>query len=81
MAVARASVADIRSESLAVRAAWQPGHHTLAADMTVPPVNQRQVEPELHCLKPSLVDGDWQHFCFQATRPEQGDIPFFKIQD
>ena len=26
MAVARASVADIRSESLAVRAAWQPGH-------------------------------------------------------
>ena len=36
MAVARASVADIRSESLAVRAAWQPGHHTLAADMTVP---------------------------------------------
>ena len=26
MAVARASVADIRPESLAVRAAWQPGH-------------------------------------------------------
>ena len=38
MAVARASVADIRSESLAVRAAWQPGQRrpTLAADMTVP---------------------------------------------
>ena len=37
MAVARASVADIRSESLAVRAAWLPGHApTLAADMTVP---------------------------------------------
>ena len=26
MAVARASVADIRPESSAVRAAWQPGH-------------------------------------------------------
>ena len=39
MAVARASVADIRSESLAVRAAWQPGQRrpTLAADMTVVP--------------------------------------------
>ena len=36
MAVARASVADIRSESLAVRAAWQPGHLRSAADMTVP---------------------------------------------
>ena len=43
-------------------------------------VNQRQVEPELTA---SLVDGDRQHFCFQATRPEQGDIPFFnfKVQD
>ena len=38
MAVARASVADIRSASLAVRAAQQPGQRrpTLAADMTVP---------------------------------------------
>ena len=33
MAVAGASLADIRPESLAVRAAWQP---TLVADMTVP---------------------------------------------
>ena len=29
----------------------------------------------------SLVDGDRQYFCFQATRPEQADIPFFKVQD
>ena len=40
MAVARASVADIRPESLAVRAAWAawrpPPTCTLAADMTVP---------------------------------------------
>ena len=36
MVVARASVADIRSESLAVRAAWQAGPPALAADMTVP---------------------------------------------
>ena len=40
MAVARASVTDIRSDhdSLAVRAAWQPGQRRpmLAADMTMP---------------------------------------------
>ena len=39
MAVTRASVADIRPESLAVLAAWQRGHlrrPTLATDMTVP---------------------------------------------
>ena len=36
MAVARASVADIRPESLAVRVAWQPGLvPALATDMTV----------------------------------------------
>ena len=71
MAVARASVADIRSESLAVRAA-----PALAACIYghLRSLLTRQVEPELHCLKPSLVEGDRQHFCFQATRPEQGDI-------
>ena len=51
MAVARASVADIRPESLAVRAAWQSGHlATLAACWHHSAVNQRQVKPELHCF-------------------------------
>ena len=70
-----------RSESLAVRAAWQPGHQRwlLIADMTVPrrePTTSRAMSCTV-----SLVDGDRQHFCFQATRPEQGDIPFCKVQD
>ena len=78
MAVARASVADIRPGSLAVRAAWQPGHlRWLHADMTVPRTNDKSSQS---CTA-SLVDGDRQHFCFQATRPEQGDIPFFKVRD
>ena len=70
--------------SLAVRAAWQPGHLLrsckacpLAADMTVPWTNDKSSQS---CTV-SLVDGDRQYFCFQATRPEQGDIPFFKVQD
>ena len=76
MAVARASVADIWPESLAVLAlpAWPP---TLAADMTVPWTNDKSSQS---CTA-SLVDGDRQNFRFQATRPEQGDIPFFKVQD
>ena len=45
------SVADIRSESLAVRAAWQPGHgHPHAGCWHDSAMNQRQVEPELHCF-------------------------------
>ena len=37
MAVARSSVADIRPESLAILATWQPGHQCWPADdMTVP---------------------------------------------
>ena len=52
MAVPRARVADIRPESLAVRAAWQPGHGHLRWLVTwqIRAVNQRQVEPELHCF-------------------------------
>ena len=49
MAVARASVADIRPESLAVRAAWQPGHlrWLLTWQCSEP---TREVELELHCF-------------------------------
>ena len=51
MAVARASVADIRSESLAVRAAWQPGHLRCSAGCWHDSaVTQRQGEPELRCF-------------------------------
>ena len=80
MAVARASVADIRSGKLG-RPRARPGSlATYAGCWHDSAVNQRQVEPELTA---SLLDGDRQHFCFQATRSEQGDIPFFnfKVQD
>ena len=77
MAVARASVADIRpDQSLAVRAAWQPGHQRWLLTWQC-----REPDKSSESCTASLVDGDRQHFCFQATRPEQGDIPFFKVQD
>ena len=64
-AVARASVADIRPESLTVRslAAWPP--LTLAADITVLWTNDKSSQS---CTA-SPIDGDRQHFCFQAARP------------
>ena len=48
MAVARASVADIRPESLAVRAAWAAWRPlpTLAADMTVGRLRERAKRDE-----------------------------------
>ena len=61
--------------SLACRAAWQPCH--LRWLLTV----QWTYEKSSKCCTASLVDGDRQHFCFQTTRPDQGDIPFFKVQD
>ena len=57
-------------------AAWPP---TLAADMTVPCTWTKDKSSQSCTI--SLVDGDRQYFCFQATKPEQGDIPFFKVQD
>ena len=57
------------AESLAVRGAWQPGHLRWL-------LTWQCREPTTSRAGVALL-----HFCFQATRPDQGDhIPFFKVQ-
>ena len=56
-------------------AAWQPRH--LAGYWHA----QWTYDELSKSCTASLVDGNRLHFCFHATRPGQGDIPFFKVQD
>ena len=78
MAVACASVADIRPESSAVRAAWQPGHlRWLHADMTVPWTNDKSSQS---CTA-SLVDGDsGSTFVFRLRGPSKVISPSSRFE-
>ena len=72
MAIARTSVTEILLDSLVGSADSLITYTCTLATVQTVQQSRRAASP---------VDVDRQQFCFQATRPKQVDIPFFKVQD